>query len=85
MSNEQSAVLNVPAHTLSGAATFSIALQKAIVKSYIPEISRADPVRDYHQAAHLRRKLKMKKWGFLLLGLLCLGFTFINKELFFSG
>lgn len=26
----------------------------------------------------------MKKWGFLLLCLLCLGFTFINKELFFQ-
>lgn len=27
----------------------------------------------------------MKKWGFLLLFLLCLGFAFINKALFFQG
>lgn len=26
----------------------------------------------------------MKRWGFLLLFLLCLGFAFINKSLFFQ-
>lgn len=29
--------------------------------------------------------LKMKKWGFLLIFLLCLGFVFINKVPFFRG
>ncbi|WP_255289090.1 hypothetical protein [Bacillus cereus] len=63
---------------------YRTALQKAIVKSYIPENSRADTVQYYHQVPHLRRKLKMKRWGFLLLFLLCLGFAFINKSLFFQ-